>query len=122
MLTTASWYEPNKWRGTPVRISNTAGRGIAAPGGRWDVLKFLIPDWTAVKAFRGGEIDQAEFEARYRARLDRDRDQLEEWVAALTPDADLTLLCHEREGQFCHRQLVAGLVRERRPDVAVDEH
>ena len=48
--------------------------------------------------------------------------EVSDWLSGLSAAQDMTLLCHEREGEFCHRKLVAQLVRKHRPDIQVELH
>ena len=124
MLTFASWYERWNWRGKLMRISNTAGRkkGLKKDVYNWGVISCLIPAWELVKAYRAGRITQEEYASAYVCGLQEKRDQVSEWLASLKPDEDVTLLCHEKEGEFCHRLLVAELVNKRRPDIEMKLH
>lgn len=44
------------------------------------------------------------------------------WLLSLSPTEDITLLCYCREGDFCHRHLIAQLIRRYRPAIAIEEH
>ena len=103
-----------------MRISRYAGRGLRKSEYNWGEVRCLIPDWDLVKAHRAGNISQSEVFSSYERGLESQWDRVTEWLSSLTPDEDVTLLCHEREGEFCHRQLVAELVRKHRPDIQVD--
>jgi len=121
MITLASWYEPGNWRGRLMRISYTAGRqkGLRKSVYDWGVISCLIPTWDLVKAFRTGQVAQDEYVRTYLELLRQRWEVVDEWLHSLVPEEDLTLLCHEREGEFCHRQLVSPLVTEHRPDIDV---
>ncbi len=120
MLTLASWYQRDNWRGRPMRISKYAGRGIKKSPYNWGVVSCLVPDWSLVKAIRSGSISLDEYSSAYLRGLEERWDEVSAWLSSLTPSEDFTLLCHEREGEFCHRWLVADLVREHRPDIPID--
>lgn len=119
MLALASWYEPQNWRGKLLRISNTAGRrkGLKKSIYNWGVVPCLIPDWSLVKAFRAGKITKEEYSEVYLSGLQEKWDEVFTWLNSLGNDKDITLLCHEREGVFCHRILVAEIVKKHRPDI-----
>ena len=121
MLTLASWYQRENWRGRPMRISYTAGRapGLKKSVFNWGVVRCLIPDWSLVKAYRSGSISQEQYIPAYTEQLATRWSEVAAWLSSLKADENLTLLCHEREGEFCHRQLVAALVRNHRPDIEV---
>ncbi len=122
MLTLASWYEPHNWRGKLFRISQTAGRGKGLKKSvyDWGVARCLIPTWEMVKGYRSGRIAVEDYVEMYRRLLEERWGEVSEWLASLSPGVDATLLCHEREGKFCHRRLVAELVARERPDVGLD--
>ena len=120
MLTMACWYEPAKWRGRPMRISKLAGRGIKKSRYNWGEVRCLIPPWELVKAYRSGRVSRDEYTGVYYSLLGERWEEVAGWLDSLTTDEDLTLLCHEREGLFCHRWLVAALVKKHRPDIPVD--
>ena len=120
MLTLASWYQRENWRGKPMRISRYAGRGLKKAVHNWGVVPCLVPDWELVKAYRSGRISEQEYTSAYIRALEDKWDQVSAWLSALSEDENITLLCHEREGEFCHRRLVAGLVRKHRPDIPVE--
>ena len=124
MLTFASWYERWNWRGKLMRISYTAGRkkGLKKSLYNWGVIPCLIPAWELVKAYRAGRMTQEEYAPAYLRGLGEKQDQVSEWLDSLKPDEDVTLLCHEKEGEFCHRLLVAELVHKQRPDIELNMH
>ncbi len=105
-----------------MRISRYAGRGLKKANYNWGEVRCLIPAWELVKAYRSGRISQAQYTSEYTRALEDRWDEVTSWLSSLTPDDDITLLCHEREGVFCHRRLVAELVREHRPDMPVELH
>ncbi|MSQ26032.1 MAG: hypothetical protein EXR49_07175 [Dehalococcoidia bacterium] len=122
MLTFASWYQPHNWRGRLVRISAKAGRGVSKAQHPWDVVPCLVPEWSLVKQFKSGAITEAQYTTAYLRMLKQRHDDVSAWLANLTPNDNLTHLCHEPAGAFCHRRLVAELVRKRRPDIEVNLH
>lgn len=113
---TASFYEPQHWRGELFRISRGYPRGQRKA---WQDLPFLAPSPTLYRAYKRGELGAQEYARSYRRELAERREEVSRWLESLPGDGDLTLLCFERQGEFCHRQLVAELVREGRPDIPV---
>ena len=119
-MTFASWYQRDNWHGKPMRISRLAGRGLKKAIHNWGEVRCLIPDWELVKAYRSGKISQEQYTSEY-ARVLEDRwSEVSDWLSSLRLEEDFTLLCHEKEGEFCHRRLVADLVRVHRPDIQID--
>lgn len=48
--------------------------------------------------------------------MEQRRPQVEAWLASLDPSTDITLLCWEKAGNFCHRNLILAIVKKHRPD------
>ncbi len=119
MLTTASFYEAQHHRGELFRISMGYPRGRQR---KWTDLPFLYPTREIVQAYRGGGITADEYHQGYLEILYHRWAQVKEWMDSLSQGQDLTLLCFEKEGEFCHRQVVAELVRQNRPDFPVAIH
>ena len=67
-----------------------------------------------LKEYKTGVIGWAEFSKRFRKQLT----SLEESKAAIdcivqtSKDADVTLLCYEKEGENCHRTMVKSRVEK----------
>jgi hypothetical protein len=71
--------------------------------------------------YRRGDLSQQEYTALYWQLLEERRLTVKEWLDSLSPEVDITLLCFEPKDRFCHRHLVAELVRRERPDIPVNE-
>ena len=67
MLYTASFYQPRHWVGVRYRISRAHPRGRRT---EWEVLPSLYPSRSLLTAYRGGAIDFASLDVRYREELD----------------------------------------------------
>jgi len=117
MLVTASFYEPGYWRGELYRISLGYPRGQKKV---WRDLPFLAPSRDIVQAYKSHQIDAQEYAQRYRALLKERWGEVQGWLDSLSPERDITLLCYERAGEFCHRQVVVELVKEKRLDIPID--
>jgi hypothetical protein len=81
-------------------------------------VRCLVPQWENVKAYKAHQIDATEFTARYRAQIRAQWSVVKKWMDGLTPDDEMYLCCWERTG-FCHRYLVAKLLKKFRPDLQV---
>ena len=101
--------------GSVYSIANSHPRNVGKGNGK---VKCLVPPWDAVKAYKNGQIDQEEFTARYREHLKKNWREVRRWLDALQPRDEMYLCCWETEG-FCHRNLVAKLIRHFRPDLKV---
>ena len=115
MLYTASFYAPDNWEGLRYRVSRSHPRGRRT---QWETLPFLYPARDLLVAYRAGEEDFAALSAEYRSSLDLRHEEsadLQEWLAVMPDLGDFTLLCFEREGQPCHRIVLAEWLLERAP-------
>ena len=116
MLHTASFYEPENWVGRPFRVSRAHPRGRKT---LWDILPFFYPERRLLDSYREGSIGFTSFGDLYRSTLDtglaEDAD-MRHWVQTeLLEFEEITLLCFEREGQPCHRLVLARWLMERQP-------
>jgi uncharacterized protein YeaO (DUF488 family) len=119
MLHTASFYQPENWRGRLFRVSRQHPRGRRV---QWESLPFFYPTYDIVKAYRQGDIDFQEYTGAYLAQLVQrwDSDQaMRTWVKASPSLGDFTLLCFERAGEPCHRLLLARWLKDRQPHLAL---
>jgi len=101
--------------GHVYQISNGRPRQVMGISGK---IKPLIPPWDLVKGYKKCAIGRDEFTDRYREHLRENWSAVKTWLDSLTPRTELYLCCWEREG-FCHRQLVAKMIRTHRPDLKV---
>jgi hypothetical protein len=69
----------------------------------------LAPTLDILMAYKKHEIDDAQYVVRYQAEVLGKLDP-QEVFDKLTAEygPDVTLLCYEKPGDFCHRRLVAG--------------
>ena len=121
MLYTASFYDPQDWKGRRYRVSRGHPRGRRS---QWETLPFVYPPRELLRAYREGTKDFAAFGAGYRCAMDLAYDQLEQfraWVTELPGLGDFTLLCFERTGQPCHRLELAQWLLERAPGLNCGE-
>ena len=119
MLYTASFYAPDNWEGMRYRVSRSHPRGRRT---QWDTLPFLYPARDLLVAYRAGELDFAGLSAEYRSSLDlrhHESPELQDWLAKVQDLGDFTLLCFEREGQPCHRLVLADWLLEKAQGLVV---
>lgn len=112
MLYTASYFEPRYHQGRLLSISRSSPQGFKVSG----KLKFLIPSAELLSDWKTKKIDEIEYTQRYRAQIKQSWGEVKAWLNSLDPKQDLTLLCWEVKGTFCHRNLVALLVQKHRTD------
>lgn len=107
-------------QGKIMRASIGESRGMAqytAPGAEcWYPTKELV--WG--HKYKG--MSDAAYIAGYKALLRQRWPQIVAWCRSLTATEDVTLLCYCREGEFCHRRIMAKLIAYLRPDLEVVVH
>lgn len=87
----------------PLSISGKAPDWYKGPQ-----FKMLAPKWSFFKDYKDGKIDQDGYTEQYfKLVLDPlDPKTVFDHLTRTYGD-DVTLLCYERRGEFCHRHLVA---------------
>lgn len=60
------------------------------------------------------------YDNKYRALLASRWPAVKAWLATLTPETDVTLVCYCRRGVYCHRHLIARMLAKHRPDLPLD--
>jgi hypothetical protein len=101
--------------GPVFSIANSYPRNVGRVQGK---IKCLVPKRVDVKAYKRHEIDEAEFTKRYRKLVVERWPDIKRWMDSLEVGDEMYLCCWERTG-FCHRYLVARLVKKFRPDLEV---
>lgn len=110
---TASYFEPGNHHGQLIAISHTIPKGFKLE----KQLKFLVPNPDLLGDWQQGLMTKDEYVQRYRAQITASWREVKQWLDSLRPKLDMTLLCWEKQGEFCHRNLVAKLIQKHRPDV-----
>ena len=121
MLYTASFYDPQDWKGTCYRVSRAHPRGLRT---QWDTAPFLYPARELLRAYRSGDLDFVTLSREYMQALDaayNQSGQFQEWALGLPSLGDVTLLCFERECKPCHRRVAARWLLERVPGLRCGE-
>ena len=113
MLYTASYFEPQHHHGLKIAISRTVPRGFKVDGS----LLFLAPNSDLLNDWKAQKIDEAGYIQQYREQTKGNWGEVKAWLDKLNAKQRLTLLCCcETAGSFCHRALIAKLVKKYRPD------
>jgi uncharacterized protein YeaO (DUF488 family) len=112
MIFTASYFQGENHHGKRISISRSEPRGAVTDGKLW----LFVPDASLLADYRAGRLDERGYTARYREQVRRQFPKIKAWLDALDPDEDLTLLCWEKAGDFCHRNLAIKFVERYRPD------
>jgi len=113
MLYTASYFEPQHHHGLKIAISRTVPRGFKVDGS----LLFLAPNSDLLNDWKAQKIDEAGYIQQYREQIKDNWGEVKAWLDKLNAKQQLTLLCCcEKADSFCHRVLIAKLVKKYRPD------
>ena len=100
------------------RIGEVHSLALSAPrnvGAVHETVHCLCPTWEMVRQYKLDRDEEAYTNA-YRKLVCERWLQIKRWLDGLDPSEDLHLCCWERTG-FCHRYLVAKLIRKFRPDL-----
>ena len=84
----------------------------------------MYPSRPLLTAYRDGALDFDGLTGRYREELQTNYDweaDFQDWVGALKPEEDLTLLCFEPEGEPCHRRVAAAWLLGTRPELGAGQ-
>jgi len=104
------------WRVFSIAVSQPKG------GTLYRELTLLTPLWKLVSKYRAGRITQEEYTESFR-RQTLKKATLGNLMAMLEsnryPRTPVLLLCWEKEGEFCHRQIVAKWLKKRGQKVEV---
>ena len=108
----ASYFQPENHHGSSISISRSHPRSFQVD----TRLSFLAPSQALLDNWKHHQLTEADYTERYRHELQQVWPQVESWLISLTPESDCTLLCWEKAGEFCHRNLAMQMIRKHRPD------
>lgn len=117
MIYTASYFQQENHHGELVSISLTTPRGFRVES----KMPFLAPPQSLLNDWKKGMTEEAYIQA-YRQHCrnffngPESNTAIANWLRGLSPSIDQTLLCWERAGDFCHRNLAIKFVQKYRPD------
>ena len=121
-LYTASYYQPENWVGACFRVSRAHPRGRKS---MWECLPFLYPGRPLLQSYRAGHFGFDTFSESYCGQLDEaylHDPGLKQWVEQELPHlGDATLLCFERQGEPCHRLVLARWLKGKQPTLELGE-
>ena len=114
MIKTKSIYKPvEKEDGLRVLITRWHPRGVRRE--KYDIwVRELAPSAELLKKYKNSEIKWADFSKSLLSELQDNTDSIEA-IHALQTKGDMeniTLLCHEKDGEPCHRHMVKNLIEE----------
>lgn len=105
---TKSIYEPkSKSDGLRILITRYYPRGVKRD--KFDLwIRGASPTRDLLKSYRQGSIDWSEFKKQFSKQLSSEEESKTAMneLFTLAKKKSITLLCYEREGQNCHRQIV----------------
>lgn len=105
---------PEQRIGRVYSLANSSPRGVHIDG----VVHCLVPPREIVRDYKDGVISKDEYTARYRKHIVKNWSAVKKWLDSLADQDDMYLCCWERTG-FCHRYLVAKLIKKFRPDLSI---
>lgn len=112
MIFAASYFQTERHHGQLISISRSIPRGFRVDGR----LDFFVPSADLLRDWQGNCIDEIEYTDRYREQIRANLKPIKAWLERLDPKEDQTLLCWEKSGNFCHRNLAIKLVERYRKD------
>lgn len=115
MIRTKSIYKPKEDEdGTRILITRFYPRGIRK--GHFDQwMRELAPTKELVQSYKHGKITQAQFTTRFLKQMSTDETskQTIQTLAKLAKKTNVTLLCYEPDGEFCHRHLLENMIKSK---------
>ncbi len=113
MITVSSFSAAKARRATTVySIALSHPKNVGVRG----MVQCLMPTWGMVKGFKRGSISEAEYTARYGKLIVARWSEVKRWLDSLNGNEYLCCWCITG---FCHRYLVAKLIRKYRSDLEV---
>jgi len=82
---------------------------------RW--MKPLGPSPELLRDWKSGKVTEEEYEIRYRAEIRNQKETVEKLVS-LASSHVITLLCFEKEGEFCHRHILRNIIEEKMSQIS----
>lgn len=112
MIYSASFFEPQNHYGKLISIARSEPGKVKLDG----KLEFFVPSAKLLRDYDCKDIDHFEYIDRYREEMRVKLPQIRAWIDSLDPKIDMTLLCWEKQGKFCRRNLAIAFVESWRPD------
>ena len=112
MIYTASYSESQNHHGKLVPIGRGTYKGVSTK----NALDFFMPSSSLLKNWKAKEVTKEQYINIFREEMRENLPQIKEWLATLNSDEDLTLISHEKTGEFSHRNLIIKFVQRDRPD------
>jgi uncharacterized protein YeaO (DUF488 family) len=112
MIYTASYFQKQNHKGDRFSISLTEPKGFQLNGKLW----MFVPSENLLKKYKNQSVNQEQYLSEYREICKERLFLIKPWLEIIKPEFDVTLLCWERKGEFCHRNLVYKFIEKYRPD------
>ena len=101
--------------GTRVLVSRYYPRGIKKS--HFDIwMRHASPEIALLKEYKGGSISWDELSKRFRKQLrasEKSKEAIEQLVDLSENNDVITLLCFEKDGENCHRNIVKSIVESK---------
>jgi len=111
-MTKSIYAEKEQSDGVRVLVSRYYPRGIKRDRfDRW--VRNASPEIPLLKQYKSGAIDWAEFTKRYKAQMrtsPESKNAIQDLAGLVQDRKTVTLLCYEKEGENCHRNILKQLV------------
>ena len=114
MIRTKSIYAPKEADdGRRILITRYYPRGVKRVHFD-DWLRDLAPSARLLRLYQNGHISPREFVVRYKIEIDDDASrQIMRDIKRDSTTCNVTLLCYEPEGEFCHRHILKDMINSR---------
>ena len=112
MIYTASYSESQNHHGKLVPISRGTYKNVSTK----NALPFFMPSSNLLKDWKAKKLTKEQYINIFREEMRANLPQIKEWLNSLDPKEDQTLVCYEKAGEFCHRNLIIKFVQRDRPD------
>jgi len=113
LIKVKSIYKPkDEEDGTRILITRFYPRGVRKDHfDQW--MRELAPSKDLLKGYKTGEVNQNQFTKQFLKQINSDDESklAIQTLSELACDSNVTLLCYERDGDFCHRHLVQDVIK-----------
>src|SRR5574338_1226918 len=112
MIKTKSIYKPREdGDGLRILITRFYPKGVRKDHfDQW--LRELAPTKELLKDYKEGKISKTQFKTRFLEQMNSDdiSKQTIQTLTKLAKKSNVTLLCYEPDGEFCHRHLLQDMI------------
>jgi len=115
MIFTASYFCPQNHHGKLISISRSNPKQFT----RIPKLQFFSPSKDLLAWWKKSaqtDTDWENYQDRFFAQIDNDWVRISHWLDKDHSTGDITLLCWEKPGEYCHRNDVGDIIAARLPE------